>query len=29
MNGKVIKPTAAVKLLGVIFDGELRWKEHV
>ncbi|KAI3047626.1 hypothetical protein CBS147353_11740 [Aspergillus niger] len=29
MNGKVIKPSAAVKLLGVIFDRELRWKEHV
>lgn len=29
MNGKVIKPSASAKLLGVIFDKELRWKEHV
>ncbi|KAF4228839.1 hypothetical protein CNMCM8980_000121 [Aspergillus fumigatiaffinis] len=29
MNNKIIKPTATVKILGVIFDRELRWKEHV
>ncbi|KAK9594981.1 hypothetical protein V6Z93_010714 [Aspergillus fumigatus] len=29
MNGKVIKPSDSAKLLGVIFDKELRWKEHV
>ena len=29
MNGKAIKPSPSAKLLGVIFDRELRWKEHV
>ena len=29
MNGNVIKPSTTAKLLGVIFDHELRWKEHV
>ncbi|KAJ5513135.1 hypothetical protein N7463_002687 [Penicillium fimorum] len=29
MNGKAIKPSTTAKLLGVIFDHELRWKEHV
>ena len=29
MNGKPIQPSTTAKLLGVIFDQELRWKEHV
>ncbi|EED11824.1 reverse transcriptase, putative [Talaromyces stipitatus ATCC 10500] len=29
INGTVIKPSDTVKLLGVIFDKEMRWKEHV
>jgi ribonuclease HI len=29
MNGKTVKPSPTAKLLGVIFDHELRWKEHV
>jgi hypothetical protein len=29
MNGNAIKPSTTAKLLGVIFDYELRWKEHV
>ena len=29
MNGKTIKPSPTAKLLGVTFDQELRWKEHV
>ncbi|TPR10125.1 hypothetical protein CAN33_0054905 [Aspergillus niger] len=29
INGQVIKPADTVKLLGVIFDKEMRWKEHV
>jgi hypothetical protein len=29
MNGKIIKPTAKVKLLDLIFDRNLRCKEHV
>ncbi|KAF7136975.1 hypothetical protein CNMCM5793_006679 [Aspergillus hiratsukae] len=29
MNRKTIKPSPKAKLLGVIFDQELRWKEHV
>ncbi|KAI2756346.1 hypothetical protein DTO006G1_7986 [Penicillium roqueforti] len=29
MTGKTIKPTTTAKLLGVIFDQEMRWKEHV
>jgi hypothetical protein len=29
MNGKAILPSTTAKLLGVIFDHELRWKEHV
>ncbi|KAF7118717.1 hypothetical protein CNMCM5793_008337 [Aspergillus hiratsukae] len=29
MNGETIKPSPTAKLLGVVFDQELRWKEHV
>ncbi|GFG17532.1 putative reverse transcriptase [Aspergillus lentulus] len=29
MNGRTIKPANTAKHLGVIFDKELRWKEHV
>jgi hypothetical protein len=29
MSRKVIQPSPKAKLLGVIFDQELRWKEHV
>jgi ribonuclease HI len=29
INGRTIKPADTAKLLGVIFDKELRWKEHV
>lgn len=29
ISGTVIKPSDTVKLLGVIFDKEMRWKEHV
>ncbi|CEL10491.1 Putative Reverse transcriptase [Aspergillus calidoustus] len=29
MNGKTTKPANTAKLLGVIFDKEMRWKEHV
>jgi len=29
MQGRTIRPSATAKLLGVIFDRELRWKEHV
>jgi ribonuclease HI len=29
INGKTVKPSSTAKLLGVIFDHELRWKEHV
>jgi hypothetical protein len=29
MDGKIIKPANIVKLLGVIFDKEMRWKEHI
>jgi ribonuclease HI len=29
MNGKTVKPSPTAKLLGVVFDHELRWKEHV
>lgn len=29
MSGKTVKPSPTAKLLGVIFDQELRWKEHV
>jgi hypothetical protein len=29
MNGMTIKASATVKLLGVVFDQELRWKQHV
>ncbi|EED11880.1 hypothetical protein TSTA_110590, partial [Talaromyces stipitatus ATCC 10500] len=29
INGTVIKPSDTVKLLGVIFDKEMQWKEHV
>ncbi|THC88345.1 hypothetical protein EYZ11_012204 [Aspergillus tanneri] len=29
MSGKVIQPSPKAKLLGVIFDQELRWNEHV
>jgi hypothetical protein len=29
MNGKTTKPADTAELLGVIFDKEMRWKEHV
>ncbi|THC90426.1 hypothetical protein EYZ11_010103 [Aspergillus tanneri] len=29
MQGRTIKPSDTAKLLGVVFDCELRWKEHV
>ena len=29
VNGTTVKPSPMAKLLGVIFDQELRWKEHV
>jgi hypothetical protein len=29
MDGNTINPSTTAKLLGVIFDHELRWKEHV
>ena len=29
VNGKTVKPSPTAKLLGVIFDHELRWKEHI
>lgn len=29
MNGKPVEPSPTAKLRGVIFDHELRWKEHV
>ncbi|KAJ5987715.1 hypothetical protein N7481_002925 [Penicillium waksmanii] len=29
MNSKTVKPTTSAKLLGVIFDQELQWKEHI
>ncbi|OGE46524.1 hypothetical protein PENARI_c208G11671 [Penicillium arizonense] len=29
MNGKTVEPSPTAKLLGVVFDQELRWKEHV
>lgn len=29
MNGNTIKPSITAKLLGVVFDHELRWKPHV
>ncbi|EED16644.1 reverse transcriptase, putative [Talaromyces stipitatus ATCC 10500] len=29
INGTVIKPSDTVKLLGVIFNKKMRWKEHV
>lgn len=29
MTGKVIEPSITAKILGVIFDQELRWKQHV
>lgn len=29
MNGKTVEPSTTAKLLGVILDRELRWKEHV
>ena len=28
MQGTIIHPSATAKLLGVVFDRELRWKEH-
>lgn len=28
-NGQVIKPADTAKLLGVISDKEMRWKDHV
>lgn len=29
MNGTIVKPADTAKLLGVVFDKEMRWKEHV
>jgi hypothetical protein len=29
MNSNDIKPSTTAKLLGVIIDNELRWKNHV
>jgi hypothetical protein len=29
MDGKIIKPADIAKLLGVIFDKEMRWKEYI
>jgi hypothetical protein len=29
VNGTTVKPSPMAKLLGVIFDHQLRWKEHV
>jgi hypothetical protein len=29
MDRKTIKPATTTKVLGVVFDQELRWKEHV
>ncbi|KAI2734534.1 hypothetical protein DTO013E5_9920 [Penicillium roqueforti] len=29
MNGKTVEASPTAKLLGVVFDQELRWKEHV
>jgi hypothetical protein len=29
VNGKTVEPSPTAKLLGVVFDQELRWKEHV
>ncbi|CEJ62846.1 Putative Reverse transcriptase [Penicillium brasilianum] len=29
VNGTVVSPSPTAKLLGVVFDQELRWKEHV
>ncbi|XHF99701.1 hypothetical protein AWENTII_013004 [Aspergillus wentii] len=29
VDGTVIRPSTTAKLLGVVFDQELRWKEHV
>lgn len=29
MSGKTVEPSPTAKLLGVIFDQELRWKEHI
>ncbi|KAI2700824.1 hypothetical protein CBS147333_9726 [Penicillium roqueforti] len=29
INGNTIKPSTTAKLLGIIFDHKLRWKEHV
>ena len=29
MQGTTIRPSATAKLLGVVFDQELRWKQHV
>jgi hypothetical protein len=29
MGGKTIKPTDTAKLLGVVFNKEMRWKKHV
>lgn len=29
LNGNTIKPSTTAKLLGVVFDHELRWKGHV
>lgn len=29
INGKTVEPSPTAKLLGVVFDQELRWKEYV
>lgn len=29
VNGTVVRPSTAAKLLGVVFDQELRWKDHI
>lgn len=29
MNGEIVEPAPTAKLPGVIFDHEMRWKEHV
>ncbi len=29
LNGTAVRPSPTAKLLGVVFDRELRWKEHV
>jgi hypothetical protein len=29
VNGTVVSPSPPAKLLGVVFDQELRWKDYV